>query len=409
MATNKLTARQVDAAKPGQYGDGGGLWLVVSPSGARRWIYRFMLDGKSSSMGLGSLSDGVSLAEARARAAQVRLAHKAGKNPIEARRDAQAASVGKTTFGQAADDLISAKESGWRNEKHRNQWRQTLKTYCADMRSKPVDEITTDDVLAVLKPIWTTKAETASRLRARIEAVLNYAQFHGHIDENRANPARWKGHLENTLAKQPKLSRGHQASLPYEDIKKFVLALRDREAIAALALEFLLLNASRSGEVLGARWAEVDMGRRIWTIPAARMKGGKIHRVPLSPRAVEILDTMSKAKKSEFVFPGRADRPMSNMALEMLLRRMSKQTAWTDAIGRSITVHGFRSTFRDWVGDETSFPREVAEAALSHAINDRTEAAYRRKDALEKRRELMVAWQNYCSGADAEREAGDRG
>jgi integrase len=249
-----------------------------------------------------------------------------------------------------------------------------------------VDIIATDDVLAVLKPIWTTKSETASRVRGRIEKVLDAAKAKGFREGE--NPARWRGHLDHLLPRPSKLARGHHAAMPYEDVPAFIAQLREREASSALALELCTLTAARSGEILGMRWSEVDLNRKIWTVPANRMKAGREHRVPLSPRAIVILRQLEKLKTGEFVFPGQArNKPLSNMAMEMVLRRMKIDDA---------TVHGFRSSFRDWAGNVSSFPRELIETALAHVIGDKAEQAYRRSDALEKRRKLMEAWASYC-------------
>jgi integrase len=254
-----------------------------------------------------------------------------------------------------------------------------------------VDEIDTAAILDVLKSLWTAKPETASRLRGRIEAVLDAAKAQGH--RSGENPAAWRGHLAHLLAKRTVLSRGHHAALPYADLPAFMAELRDRDAMAALALEFCILTATRSGEVLGAEWAEIDLTAKVWTIPAARMKAAREHRVPLSDRAHAILAKLAEAKTSAFVFPGqRAGKPLSNMAMEMVLRRMKRD---------AVTVHGFRSAFRDWAGNETSFPREIAEAALAHVVGDKAEQAYRRGDALEKRRALMSAWASHCETAPA--------
>jgi integrase len=254
------------------------------------------------------------------------------------------------------------------------------------LREKPLDEIRTDDVLAALKPIWQTKSETASRLRGRIERVLDAAKARGL--RSGENPARWRGHLDHLLPKRQKLTRGHHPALPYLDVPAFVADLRNRETVAALALEFTILNASRTGEVLGAKWDEIDREAAIWTIPRERMKAGREHRVPLTDRGLEILDAVEKVRTGDYVFPGqRRGKPLSGMAMEMLLRRMKIEKA---------TVHGFRSSFRDWAGECTPFPREIAEAALAHTVGDETERAYRRGDALEKRRKLMAAWAAFC-------------
>jgi integrase len=282
--------------------------------------------------------------------------------------------------------LCEALFPGFRNEKHKAQWKTTLETYAAPLRAKPIDTIGTDDVLAALKPIWTKKAETASRVRGRIEKVLDAAKARGFRDGE--NPARWRGHLDHLLPKPLKLTRGHHAAMAYEEVPKFIGHLRKREAVAALALEFCILTAARSGEVLGMQWSEIDMDKTIWTVPAERMKAGREHRVPLSARAVAILKALAKTTQGKFVFTGQTPhKPLSGMAMEMLLRRMKIDDA---------TVHGFRSSFRDWAGNVSNFPREIMEMALSHVIGDKAEQAYRRGDALDKRRKLMEAWANYC-------------
>jgi integrase len=384
----KLNARKVETAKPGKHGDGDGLQLVVSPTGARKWVLRFMQEGKAREMGLGSFPE-VSLADARERALAERKLARGGVDPIAERRKISEEAAVIPTFGALADEHISAHESSWRNAKHRDQWRMTLAVYAEPLRSKLVNEITTEDVLAVLKPLWQAKPETASRLRGRIENVLNAAKAKGF--RSGENPAAWRGHLDNLLPRRSKLTRGHHAALEYAKLPAFMLSLREREGAAARCLEFAILTAARSGEALGARWEEIDEDGKVWAIPAARMKAAREHRVPLTGRALAILAEMREARISEFVFPGRRrDRPLSVMALEMILRRM----------GADVTTHGFRSTFRDWAGNETHFPRELAEHALAHVIGDKAEQAYRRGDALEKRRALMAAWEDYCGPAE---------
>jgi integrase len=322
------------------------------------------------------------LAEAREKAASARRKIAQGLNPIDERKR----TGGVPTFGEVADDVRGALSEGFRNEKHKAQWKSTLETYAAPLRGTPVDLIATDDVLTVLKPIWTTKAETASRVRGRIERILDAAKARGF--RHGENPARWRGHLDHLLARPSKLARGHHAAMPYEDVAAFTAKLRKREATSALALELCILTAARTGEILGMRWLEIDLDKRIWTVPANRMKAGREHRIPLSPRAVAILRRLERMKAGEFVFPGRArNKPLSNMAMEMVLRRMKVEDA---------TVHGFRSSFRDWAGNVSNFPREVTETALAHVIVDKAEQAYRRSDALEKRRKLMDAWAAYC-------------
>lgn len=389
-AVKKLSARTVTTlTKPGRHGDGDGLYLVVDPSGARRWLFMFRWQGKLKEMGLGGVS-AVSLAEARDKAADARRQLQASINPIAARRDAEtaarAAELAGQTFGKFADELVEDIKAGFRNDKHRWQWSHTLKTYAAPLRPLPINAVSTEDVLDVLKPLWSTKQETASRLRGRIERVLDAAKAKGL--RTGENPARWRGHLDHLLPRRQKLQRGHHPALPYPQMPDFIVELRKREAVAALALEFTILCASRSGEVIGAKWIELDRKAKIWTIPPERMKAGKEHRVPLTERALAILDEVEKVKIGEHVFPGqRKGKPLSNMAMAMLLRDRMKRT--------DITVHGFRSSFRDWAGEQTAFPREIAEAALAHVVGDETERAYRRGDALEKRRKLMDAWSRF--------------
>ncbi|MDB5620313.1 site-specific integrase [Tardiphaga sp.] len=377
-----LSARKVAAAKPGKYSDGGNLYLVVSESGSKKWILRFTWRGRAREMGLGGAAS-VSLADARDRAIDARRKIANGIDPIGDRKN----DAGTPTFGAMADQVCESLSAGFRNAKHRAQWTMTLTVYAGPLRKLPVDAVSTDDVLSVLKPIWLTKPETASRLRGRIEKVLDAAKAKGFRD--RENPARWRGHLDHLLPKPAKLSRGHHLAMPYERLPAFMVDLRQRAATAALALEFCILTSARSGEVLGLRWAEVNFADQVWTVPGERMKAGREHRVPLSRRAVAILERLRPLNLgSEIAFPGqKADRPLSNMAMEMMLRRMKV----TDA-----TVHGFRSSFRDWAGNVSSFPREVAEAALAHVIGDKSEQAYRRGDALEKRRAMMEAWAKWC-------------
>jgi integrase len=341
----------------------------------------YVRNGKQREAGLGSAAKGgVTLKAAREKAAEGRAILKAGLDPLATWNKPAAEEV--PTFGASADDYLAAHEGTFRNDKHKAQWRMTLTRYCAPIRNMPVDTIDTEAVLSVLKPLWARAPETASRLRGRIEAVLGAARARGHIARNEANPARWRGHLDKLLPKRAKLTRGHHAAMPYADIPAFVAALRQRPGIAAKSLEVLILTATRSGETLGARWDELDLDRKVWTVPAARTKAARPHTVPLSERAVAILREMEASRTCDYVFPGqRAGRPLSNM-----LRRL----------GSRYTTHGFRSSFRDWAGNETYFAREVAEHALAHVIGDRAEQAYRRSDALARRRELMDAWAHYC-------------
>lgn len=347
-------------------------------------------------MGLGSAVE-ISLAEARRRAETARRLVADGVDPL-AQRQAEEIERRKPTFGEMADRHIEAMEPGWRNPKHRAQWRMTLgrvrdaddnltrSGYAVELRDIPVDEVSTENVLAVLKPIWSTKPETASRVRGRIEAVLDAAKAAGF--RSGENPAAWRGHLALLLPKPKKLARGHHSAMAYVDVPAFVDTLRNASGVGVLALEFLILTAARSGEVRGARWTEIDLDKWLWTVPADRMKAGRVHRVPLTDRAVEILNTAALLRRQKdgadaLVFPGQThDKPLSDMSLTAAMRRHG---------AGEFTPHGFRSAFRDWAGDATSHPREVAEAALAHTLQG-VEAAYRRGDALEKRRALMKEW-----------------
>jgi integrase len=381
----KLTARAAATRKPGRYGDGDGLYLVVSPSGARKWVYRFTYAGKVTEAGLGS-ADVVSLADARRKAHEARRLLDAGENPIVAKRQAAAIRAGVPTFGAIADAFVKAKESQWRNEKHKAQWRASLTDLAAPLRALPVDQIDTAVVLSVLKPLWQAKPETASRLRGRIEAVLDAARAQGY--RTGENPAAWRGHLAHLLSKRGRLSRGHHAAMDYPDVPTFVAKLRECETIAAMALEFCLLTAARSGEVYGARWSEIDMAAKVWILPAERMKGAREHRVPLSVPAMNLLERLRTSRTCDYVFSSpRGSKPLSHVAMAKVMHRLQITGP---------TVHGFRSAFRDWAGNETQFAREVAEAALAHVVGDAAERAYRRGDALEKRRALMAAWASYC-------------
>ncbi len=383
---HRLNARTVETIKtPGRHADGGNLYLNVTASGARSWVFMFTRDGRQREMGLGPLRD-VSLAKARVIAAQHRQALLDGVNPLSAREAVVV--VVKPTFGAFADKLITTKESQWRNAKHRAQWRSTLATYAAKIAAKPVDSITTADVLACLTPIWMPKPETAARVRGRIEAVLNAAKAEGLRTGD--NPAAWRGHLDHLLPKRSKLSRGHHAALPIDDTPAFIGRLRELDAMSARALEFIVLTATRTGEALGATWAEIDLASATWTIPAARMKAGVEHRVPLSDRAIANLNALAAVRTGDHVFPGaKRNAALSNMALLMTLRRL----------GVAVTTHGFRSTFRDWASERTNFQSDVCEMALAHTIPNRVEAAYRRGDLFEKRRLLMAAWAAFCEPA----------
>lgn len=378
---NKLSDVGCKAEKsPGLLSDGGGLYLDVKPTGAKSWAFIWKRDGKRSEMGLGAYPT-VSLARARKISADHRAAIAEGRNPLVEKMKEE-----EPLFGACVEQFLGTMEGQWRNEKHRAQWRSTLFTHGAALHSKRVSQIDTTAILAVLTPIWNTLPETASRLRGRIERVLDFAKAKGW--RSGENPALWRGHLKNVLPVRQKLSRGHHAALPYGEVPRVVKRLRALDGISARGLEFLILTAARSGEVREATWSEIDLDAKVWTIPAKRMKAGREHRVPLTQRVVEILEALKAARISDFVFPGqKPGRPLSVMALTMQMRRMKLD---------AFTVHGFRSAFRDWAGDQTEFPREIAEAALAHTVGDSTERAYRRNDALEKRRMLMEAWANSC-------------
>lgn len=385
---NKLSARAVESAtEPGRYSDGGNLYLSISPNGGKRWVFFYRHKGRQREMGLGSAAKGgVPLAKARELAVAARLLLACDLDPLEAKQARKQAEREIPCFGEFADAYVASHCSKWRNAKHAAQWAMTLTEYCAPIRAKPVSAIDTEAVLKVLQPIWSKLPETASRLRGRIENVLDAAKAKGYLTGD--NPARWRGHLKSLLPARQRLTRGHHAALAYDDLPAFIEALRARKSTAALALELAILTACRSGEVLNARWSEFDLDKALWTIPANRMKAGLEHRVPLPKRAVAILKSLKAARQGEFVFPGkRAGKPLSSMAMAMQLRRMKRA---------DLTVHGFRSTFRDWASEQTSFPHETCEHALAHRISDKAEAAYRRGDQFEKRRRLMEAWAAFC-------------
>ena len=390
----KLTSLSVrQARRRGLYGDGGGLFLQVSESGAKSWVFRFKKADRLRVMGLGPAHT-ITLAEARDRARECRKLRLDGIDPIEARRaeraQAKLDAAKAVTFAECADAYITAHKAGWRNPKHAAQWPATLATYVNPTFGElPVPAIDTALVTRVMEPIWTKKPETASRVRGRIESILDWATARGYRQGE--NPARWRGHLENLLPSRSKVRRvKHHAALPYSELSAFMLALRQQEGVAARALEFTILTAARTGEVIGARWGEINIAERLWSVPAERMKAGREHRVPLCGKALEIVEEM-RAIGGNFIFPGgKRGKPLSNMAMTMLLRRMGHGDQ---------TVHGFRSTFRDWAAERTNFPAEVAEMALAHAVTDKVEAAYRRGDLFEKRRALAEAWAKFCATA----------
>ena len=383
---NRLNARAVATlSENGRHADGGGLYLSISPNGGRRWVFLYRWHGKPTETGLGSARD-VTLARARELAKDARGRLAKGINPKEARKP-----VAGATFGECADRLIAAMRPSWRSLRHAEQWETTLREYAAPLRRLPAHTITTDDVLSVLKPLWIEKSETASRLRGRIERVLDAAKAQGL--RTGENPARWRGHLDQLLPKRRRLTRAHHAAMDYDNVPVFVGDLQSREGTAALALEFTILTAARRGEVLGARWDEFDFERAVWAVPAHRIKGGREHRIPLSERALAIVKALRQADEGEFVFAGhKSGKPLSKMALGNVLRRMKVDDA---------TVHGFRSAFRDWAAECTNFTNEVYEAALAHTVTNKVEAAYRRGDLFEKRRKLMDAWAAFCGATRA--------
>lgn len=386
LEVSRLTA-------PGHHAVGGiaGLYLYVLDTGARSWVLRTMVGTKRRHMGLGGYPD-VPLAQAREKARAAKSEVSQGVDPIvkriEQATQLKAKQATQKTFEEAAKAYIETHEKTWKNPKHRAQWGSTLKTYAyPHIGALLIKDIDQEHVLKVLEPIWKTKTETATRLRGRIESVLDWATTRKY--RSGENPARWRGHLQKLLPAPSKIQQvvNHKA-VPYEDMAQFMADLRTREGHAARALEFAILCASRSGEVRGARWSEIDQEKAIWIIPAERMKAGKEHRVPLSTPAVKMLKALPRSASSDLVFPGSHDKPLSDMSLTAVMRRME-----VDAV-----PHGFRSTFRDWVGDCTEYPRDVAEFALAHTLSSKVEAAYRRSDALEKRRQMMEDWANFCVG-----------
>ncbi len=368
----------------------------------RSWILRYMIAGQARQLGLGSL-DVMPTTEARRRAMKARLSIRDGIDPLAEKEAAKEAALLKRartkTFAECAEDKIAIVVEGLTNEKHQAQWKSTLKTYAYPLiGDKAVDTITVDDVEAILKPIWATKRETASRVRGRIEAVLDYAKAKKFREGD--NPAAWKGNLKELLGSSA-ATKKHQPSLPYAEVAKFVIALRQREGMAAMALEFGILCAARSGEVLGATWDEIDMEAKLWTIPADRMKAKREHTIPLTDAALALLAKASALKQADvpYVFPAARGGKLSDMALSMLIRRMNGESPqFVDGRTRDpIVPHGFRSTFRDWAGETTAHPREVIEHALAHQLKDKAEASYARGKLLVKRRKLMDDWAVYCA------------
>ena len=391
MAYNRLTDRRIAAAKErGYYADGGNLYLQVSKYGTKNWVFRFAVAGKTRDMGLGGFPQ-ITLKLARELAREQREHLLRGDDPIEVRRAkrdrVRVATANRKTFAECADDYIAAHADTWRNDKHRNQWRVTLKTYAFPVMGKlPVEAIDLPHILKVLEPIWREKPETASRLRGRIERILSWATVRKY--RRGENPVRWDGHLSEMLPAKTKVRKaGHHAALPFAEMSDFMAVLRRTDGISARALEFTILTAARTGEVIISRWDEIDFDEAVWSVPAARMKSHRPHRVPLSKRVIELLRAMPR-DSSGYIFPGSIEgKPISNTAMLKLLVDMRS----------GLTVHGFRSAFSDWARERTAYPRDVIEMCLAHIIKDKSEAAYRRGDALEKRRRLMEEWARYCA------------
>jgi|TARA_R110002049_G_scaffold3488_1_gene26088 integrase len=388
MARHKLTDTGIKRLdKPGIYSDGDGLFLRVRKGGSRQWFFIYKRDRKRTEIGLGGYGQGtapVSLSLAREKAEAIRDKLARGVDPRGEKKP-----VRVITFKHCMDKLLASKESGWKNDKHRAQWFMTLNDYAEPLHDLPVDAIAIGDVEACLLPHWQDRPVTADRLRARIKAVIDYGIARDWRTAH--NPARWQGLLDKVMPPRRKLARGHHAALAYRDAPELAKGLRQSSGTAARAVEFVLLTAARCGEARFATFTEIDFESGTWTIPADRMKADKEHVVPLSARAVQILEAMRQRSTSDLVFAGAVDdRPISDTAMTKALRRASPD--------KSATLHGLRSTFRDWCGDETNTPRDVAEAALAHSLRDKTEAAYRRGTAFDKRRELMTAWEGYLHG-----------
>ena len=398
-----LSARRVETEKrPGLFADGGGLYLQVSATGAKSWIFRYTFGGRRLDMGLGSVKR-VTLAEAREKALEAAKLVQAGVDPKEARNAERAAQKAEparlVTFKECAEAYIAGMRPGWKNAKHAAQWTSTLERYAFPfIGALPVEAVDMAAVLKSIGPIWTKRPETAGRLRGRIELILDYARVHGYRSGD--NPARWRGHLDHILPARSDVARvEHHASLVYQDIPAFWPRLQIQDGMGARALEFAVLTSSRSGEVLGAAWAEMDLEALVWTIPRERMKAGQEHRVPLSEPAIGLLRKLLTVRQNDFVFPGQSrGRPLSNMALAMVLRRMKLP----------VTPHGFRSTFRTWAAEKTTFSADVCEAALAHSQSSKVVAAYQRGDFFEKRRALMAVWADYCTSGGETRKFSER-
>lgn len=387
MARHKLSETEIKRLeKPGIYSDGDGLFLRVRKGGSRQWLFIYKRSGQRTELGLGGYGRGtapVSLALARDKADEIRDKLARGVDP---KADHKPARV--ITFRHCMDELLASKEGGWSNDKHRAQWHMTLKDYAEPLHDMPIADIAIGDVKACLLPHWDERPVTADRLRGRIQSVIDYGIAHGWRKDH--NPARWKGLLDKVMPPRRKKGQSHHAALAYADAPKAAAKLREASGVAARAVEFVMLTAARCGEARFATFDEIDMAAKTWTLPAERMKANREHVVPLSDRAVQIVEAMRQRATGQLLFGGAVDdRPISDTAMTKALRRASAD--------KTVTLHGLRSTFRDWCGDKTEFPRDVAEAALAHTLSDKTEAAYRRGSALDKRRELMQAWEAYLN------------
>ena len=383
MATSRISPARLRNLKPGKYADGGNLWLFVKKNGSASWVLRYRLHGRSHAMGLGPWPD-TDAAKARERALRYRNALREGRDPMSERSKERLTSL--MTFADAAGRMLKTKEAEWRSSKHAKQWQSTLETYAYPiLGALPLDAIETDNVLRALEPIWAEKTETASRLRQRIEAVLDWGAARNLRSGD--NPARWRGHLDKLLAKPNKIKKvKHYAALPYTELPDFMEKLAKQPGIAAKALIFTILVAARTGEVIGARKVEILNG--LWIVPAERMKAGREHRVALPSQAQTLLDDLPDLVNNPYIFSGqRRDKPLSNMAMVSVLRRMGRG---------DLTVHGFRASFKTWAMEVSSFPRETIEAALAHTVGNQVEQAYMRGDTLQKRAKLMQSWANYC-------------
>jgi len=379
---HKLTAMEVkNSVRPGRINDGGGLYLRIKQSGTKSWSFKWKRRNKSNELGIGPYPE-ISLQEAREQAANWRKDLARGSTPARSKPVSEL-----MTFGKCADLAITSFETSFKNQKHRQQWRNTVTTYCAQFWTKPIGDVVLDDVEAALRQIWTSKTETATRLRGRIEKIISFAITKGWHPG--PNPAIWRGNLDTVLPKPNKLSRGHHKAMPYEQVPAFFHELVKVNTIASKALQMAIRTAARSGEIRGALWSEFDLESKVWTIPAERYKTPKPYRIPLSDPAIAIIEDMEAIRCSDLVFPGyRNDHPLSDMTMLKVVKVISQ----TDA-----TVHGFRSSFRDWAGDQTDAPREVAEGCLGHTVLGEVERAYRRRDDLEKRRVLMNAWNDFLN------------